>query len=421
MLRRILAAISIVVVIPSASPAQTPEVPLLPDPRRYLADLHADLKRSFYDRNLLGLNVDSMRAVADKEIANAQSDQERYRAIDRFLAPFNDSHTFFVAPRRIGLRDYHFRIRFIAEKPYVVGVDMGSLADSAGVRLGDEVLSFDGNPITRRTFHRVTSEFLGSHPIRPLKLKLKDRYNAHADVTVPIDTAEIYRTTGARFRKMLAMYRDSSELATSHLQASVADSIFVWRLPQFAHADKGIGKVVDRARKHRIVILDLRGNPGGSIKTLANLVGYFVDHEVLVGDLHTRIGTEKFVAKPKKNRFEGRLMILVDSETASAAEVFARLMQIEQRAVVYGDQTAGAVMASNFFQYYEDAGASITISDFVLHNGERLEHVGVKPDVPLIMTAAHVASQTDPILSFALLKAGARVAPAIAVNIFAGQ
>jgi C-terminal processing protease CtpA/Prc len=418
MLRRILAAISIVIVIPSVSPAQTAEGLLIADVRRYLADLHADLKRSFYDRELHGLNVDSLRDVAEKEIANAKSAQERYRAIDRFLAPFNDSHTFFVAPRRIGLADYHFRIRFVADKPYVVGVDKGSLADSAGVRLGDEVLLFDGKPLTRRTYRRNISEFLGSHPIRPLVLKLKDRYNAHADVTVPIDTTEIYRTTGARFRTMIAMYRDSSELATSHLQATVADSILVWRLPQFAHADKGIGKVVDRARKHRIVILDLRGNPGGSVKTLANLVGYFVDHEVLVGDLRTRIGTEKFVAQPKKNRFEGRLMILVDSETGSAAEVFARLMQIEKRAVIYGDQTAGAVMASNFFRYGEDAGASITISDFVLHNGERLEHVGVTPDVPLILTAAHVASQTDPMLSFVLLKAGARVPPATAAEIF---
>ena len=148
MRRGIPGAIYFVILLPSLSLAQGPDVPLLPDPRRYLADLHADLKRSFYDRNLLGLNVDSMRAVADKEIANAQSDQERYRAIDRFLAPFNDSHTFFVAPRRIGLRDYHFRIRFVADKPYVVGVDKGSLVDSAGVRLGDEVLLFDG-PTTK--------------------------------------------------------------------------------------------------------------------------------------------------------------------------------------------------------------------------------------------------------------------------------
>jgi C-terminal processing protease CtpA/Prc len=421
MLRRILAAVSIVIVIPSVSPAQTAEGLLIADARRYLSDLHADLKRSFYDRNFLGLNVDSLREVAEKEIRNAKSQQERYRAIDRFVAAFNDSHTFFVAPRRIGLGDYHFRIQFIADKAYVVGVDKESLAESAGVRLGDEVLLFDGKPLTRSTFYRIATEFLGSHPIRPLELKLKDSYNAYTDVTVPIDTMEIYRTTGARFRKMLAMYRDSSKLATSHLQATVADSILVWRLPQFTHADKGIGKVVDRARKHSIVILDLRGNPGGSIKTLTNLVGYFVDHDVLVGDLHTRVDTEKFIAKPKKNRFEGRLMILVDSETGSAAEVFARLMQIERRGVVYGDQTAGAVMASYFYQYGDDAGASITISDFVLYNGERLEQVGVKPDVPLVLTAAHIASQTDPILSFALLKAGARVAPATAAKIFAGQ
>lgn len=417
MIRRVLAVLSFAILIPAISVAQTDEGLRIAASRRYLADLHADVKRGYYDKDLRGLNLDSLRAVAERELAAAKSDQERFRAIGRFLEPFEDSHTYFMAPRRIGLSDYHFRIRFIGDKPYVVGVDPASAADTAGVRLGDEVLTFDGQPLTRDTHYRVVSDFLGSHPIRPLRLKLKDRNNAHADVTVYSDTMEIHRTGGSRFRKMLAMYRDSSEFATSHVQATVADSIFVWRLPQFTHADKGIGKVIERARKHSAVILDLRGNGGGSIKTLTNLVGYFVDRDVMVGDLHMRTGSERFVAKPKKNGYEGRLIILVDSETGSAAEIFARLMQIEKRAIVYGDRTAGAVMASNFYQYDEDVGASITVSDFVLHNGERLERVGVTPDIPLLMTSAHIASRGDVIMSFALLKAGARVPPAVAAGL----
>jgi C-terminal processing protease CtpA/Prc len=55
------------------------------------------------------------------------------------------------------------------------------------------------------------------------------------------------------------------------------------------------------------------------------------------------------VAKPKKEIFGGRMFILIDSETGSAAEIFARLMQLEGKAVIVGDRSAGAVMASNFF------------------------------------------------------------------------
>ena len=418
MLRRVLAILIMLVGVRVAlASAQSNEGVRILNSKRYLNEVHADLKRTYYDPTFKGLNPDSLKVVAEEQLKAAKSDQERFRAIERFLEPFSDSHTYFVAPRRISLSDYHMRIQFVAETPYIMGVDLGSSAETAGLRVGDQIALFDGKPLTRATYYQTVREFLGAHPIRPLALKLKGVDGGLSDVVVHADTAEIYRMGGARFRKLISATRDSAEFATSHVQATIADSIFVWRLPQFAYADKGIGKVVERARKHAVVILDLRGNGGGAIKTLADLTGYFIDRELVVADVRARFGNEKYVAKPKKNGVTGRLMILVDSETGSAAEMFARLMQIEKRAIVYGDQTAGAVMTSLFYQYDDDVGSSITISDVVMPTGERLEGVGVTPDVPLIMSATHVASKTDPVLSYALLKAGARVPPAAAVRI----
>jgi carboxyl-terminal processing protease len=201
------------------------------------------------------------------------------------------------------------------------------------------------------------------------------------------------------------------------VQATIADTVFYWRLPHFEHADRGINDVMKRARKHRVLVLDLRGNPGGSIETLTKLVSHFVDEPLTVGDLHMRAGSKQYVAKPAKEPFSGIMSILVDSETGSAAEIFARLMQLAGKATVYGDRTAGAVMAAHFYQYTEYAGASVTVSDFVLHNGERLEKVGVKPDVSLLAPPQHIGKGTDVVLSFVLAKAGARVSPTAAAQL----
>jgi carboxyl-terminal processing protease len=201
--------------------------------------------------------------------------------------------------------------------------------------------------------------------------------------------------------------------------------VFFWKLPHFATADRGIGKVVGRARKHEVLILDLRGNYGGVMKTLEKLVGYFTDQPVEVGTLHMRWDTERFHAKPKTDRFTGQLFILVDSETASAAEVFTRMMQISGRAKVIGDRTMGAVMASMYWEFEVGdgwwSGASITVSDFVLHNGERLEKIGVEPDVKIVPTAQDIAAGVDPVLAYALKETGIPMTSAQAARLITGK
>jgi C-terminal processing protease CtpA/Prc len=366
----------------------------------------------YYDPAFRGVDIEAARDSAQAEIKRADSDQERAHAIERYLMRFDDSHTFFVSPRRIRLSDFHLGLRFSGDAAFVVRVDEGSAASAAGLRAGDEIVTFNGQPLTRASYYRVVTDFLATHPIKPLDLTVRAVDRSQSQVSLIADTTEIYRIKGAAFRKLISQHRDSSKLATSHVQATIADSVFLWRLPQFRHDDGGIDDVMKRVRKHSVLVLDLRGNGGGSIETLTKLVSHFADREVLIGELHARFDRKKFVAKPKKERFNGRFFILIDSETASAAEIFARLMQLEGKAKLIGDRTAGAVMASMFFPSDDYVGASITISDFVLHNGERLEKVGVSPDILAVTPAQAIAAGTDPQLSYALLQAGARVSPA---------
>lgn len=377
----------------------------------YLNDLHADVKRSYYDKTFRGHDIEAAYDSARARLDRAESDQERYHAIDLYLEPLNDSHTRFYAPRRIHVSDFGFGFRFYGNAAFVVGIDPSTSADSAGLRLGDQIERFDGKPITRENADQVLREFFASHPIRPLPLVVRAPNQSVSELMLTADTAAIYRIKGAAFRRLLSSYQDSLERATSHVQASIADSVFFWKLPQFTHEDKGLDDVMKRVVKHPVLVLDLRGNGGGSIKTLTTLTAHFVKRELVVGEVHARFRTETFVAKPKKQVFEGRMFILIDSETASAAEIFSRLMQLEGTATVVGDRSAGAVMASNFRRYDDWAGASITISDFVLHNGERLESVGVTPDVHIVPTGAHIAQRADVTLAYALQRAGLPFSP----------
>jgi hypothetical protein len=126
-----------ILLLPIAVAAQTRDGARRAESARYLNDLHADLKRSYYDKSFRGVDIEVAYDSARARLDRAMTDQERYRAIDRFLEPLNDSHTFFVAPRRIGLSDYSFGIRFYGDAAFIVRVDPATNADSVGLRLGD--------------------------------------------------------------------------------------------------------------------------------------------------------------------------------------------------------------------------------------------------------------------------------------------
>ncbi|HEX6559582.1 MAG TPA: S41 family peptidase [Longimicrobiales bacterium] len=414
---RTTSCLTLALAIPATTSAQTRRGNDIAEAKRALSSAYSDLKRSYYDPDLHGLNLDSIYAIARDELDNARTTQQRYRAIARFMEAFDDSHTGFIAPWRVALGDYHFGLHFYGDKPFITHVDPDSHAERVGLRRGDEIVRFAGFELTRANYYHVLLEFLSADSIQPLPLTVRGPDGSLSELRLAADTMEILRMKGSEFRKLLSTSTDSSEVATSHVQVSIADSVFVWRFPRFAHVDRGLDDVAERARKHRVIIIDLRGNHGGSVETLTKALGYFVDKELIVGDLRTRISKETYTAKPKKKHVGGRIFILIDSETASAAEMFTRLLQLQGKATVIGDRSAGKVMASQYFPADDYMGAQITVSDVVLYNGERLEKVGVTPDILAVEEPRHLVAGGDPVLALALLRAGVRVSPAIAGRI----
>jgi Peptidase family S41 len=112
--------------------------------------------------------------------------------------------------------------------------------------------------------------------------------------------------------------------------APVGADILVWRMPGFRSPD-AVQRAIRKARGYKTLILDLRGNGGGALTALSALVSTTFDHEVLVAVDRPRGKERPEVAKPAKNAFLGKLFVLVDSRSASASEMFARILQLEKR------------------------------------------------------------------------------------------
>jgi C-terminal processing protease CtpA/Prc len=126
-----------------------------------------------------------------------------------------------------------------------------------------------------------------------------------------------------------------------------------------------------------------------------------------------------------KSVFNGKIVILIDSESGSASEILARLVQLEKRGVVLGDVSAGAVMQSRSFDGETSSGyssvfygASITNADVLMSDGKSVENVGVIPDEKIIPTPEDLAGFRDPVLSRAVEFLGGQLPPEIAGKMF---
>ena len=200
--------------------------------------------------------------------------------------------------------------------------------------------------------------------------------------------------------------------------------VLVWKMRGFGDP-KLVQDGVRRARAFKTLIVDLRGNGGGAVDTLNTMVSGFFDREVVVAVEKSRKKEETFRAKPARNPFLGRVIVLVDSESGSAAEMFARVVQLEKRGVVLGDRTAGAVMTARIFSHsvgLDDArvffGAMITVGDVRMSDGSSLEKIGVTPDYLTLPAPADLAAGRDPVLARAITMAGGTITAEAAGQLF---
>jgi C-terminal processing protease CtpA/Prc len=205
--------------------------------------------------------------------------------------------------------------------------------------------------------------------------------------------------------------------------SSVGD-VGILKLPSFTFDISACDKMMGWVHKDNALVIDLRGNPGGYTKTLEYLISGTFDKEVKIGDRIGRSEHKAMTAKPHGHPFPGKLVVLVDSKSASAAELYARVVQLEKRGTVMGDRSSGSVMEAKRYSYSDGTdtvvyfGASITDADIVMTDGKSLEHTGVTPDEVMVPTAADVANGRDPVLAHAVESLGGKLTPEAAGKMF---
>ncbi len=395
--------------------------------RSMLNVIKDDLKKNYYDPNFHGMDVETRFKTADGKIKEATSLGQIFGIIGQVLVDLDDSHTFFVPPGRVSKTEYGWQMQVIGERTYVTAVKPGSDAEAKGLKEGDEVYSIDGLGPVRENLWKINYMYRALRPRPGMRLVVikPDGKQQELDVFAKVQSGkQVVDLTGNDIWTVIRESENEDRLHR-HRYFELSDDLFVWKMPQFDLEKDKVDDFVGKFRKKKGLILDLRGNHGGSEETLLRLLGNVLDHDVKVGDLKRRKETKPLIAKTRgEGTFTGKLIVLIDSESGSAAELFSRVIQLEKRGTIIGDRSAGAVMRAKEYPHEIGIdtvafyGVSITDADIIMADGNSLERVGVTPDEIRLPTAIDLATKRDPVLAYAALLLGVTIAPEKAGALF---
>src|SRR5579872_1855044 len=317
--------------------------------------------------------------------------QLAYAATQGMLGSLHDSHTYFPTPSKFAASQQALTG---ASAFTGIGIRIIGRADAAGVRwvFVEDVLP--GSPAEAAGLQRF------DRIVQAGATSLRNATPGEASQAVRGPAGTTVALTVLRGQQTLQISIIRAAIQSGPVEARfIQPGIAYVRLFEFS---QGAGHDLNAALRElatqaplRAIILDLRGNPGGLITEAARVGSLFLppgtalanvtDRQDGSGVLTTR-GMGPFAQVP--------LAVLVDSGSASGAEVVAGALKDDHRATIVGEKTAGALGGAIEVPLPE-GGMFVTVERITTPRGAQVEGVGISPDVPVTLTEADMERGVD--------------------------
>jgi carboxyl-terminal processing protease len=323
-------------------------------------------------------------ALVQKYPAWTAAARPDWAVLRKMLGTLNDGHSLFMDPdevRRMNETAFSgvgVRVTRMQEDdpPYVREVFPNSPAAAAGVRPGDQIQAVDGTSTAGRSLTDIVGTIRGAQGSRVTLSVLRGQ---SPGVDIQISRAAV----------------DSPRV-----EASVRGGVLgVLRIRSFGDGvPEQVQQVLTQGRNRgaQAWILDLRGNPGGSLESMARVATNFIDARP-VGLAVDRSGQSEQIMAPGRAavpRFP--FVVLVDHETSSAAELLASAIKEYQAAPLVGTRTAGSVGLAAPQPLSDGSMIQVTVRRLTSPSGADIDEHGVEPDVAADLTIDDLQRGDDP-------------------------
>jgi len=282
----------------------------------------------------------------------------------------------------------------------VVAPIEGTPAKSEGIKPRDRILEIDGESTEGMSLEQAALKIQGEPGTQ---VTLKILHQGEEEPLILVITREKINVDSV-YKESLPDTTEPTPIPMPTI-TPVSDTIEHIRVTYFS---KRTGEEITTALEDVIaggvvgIILDLRDNPGGTLNAAVTVTSQFLAEGIVLSAMDGNGEKQSLSVEKGGLALDIPLVVLVNSNSASASEVVAGALQDYERAVIIGTQTFGKGSLNHFRELSDGSAIYITIGRWFTPNGRQIEGQGLTPDIIIDRTEDDIAQGKDPQLDKAV-------------------
>jgi carboxyl-terminal processing protease len=329
----------------------------------------------------------------DPDLVDRQTQYEQ--AINGMLETFPDSGTFYVDPATVAtsvgssgkFEGIGATVSSQNGEIVIVSPIEDTPAERAGIRAGDVILEVDGESTDGWNSQKAALKIRGAAGTE-VTLKLRHPEGNEETLTLERDEIKVKSVTtippGGALKD--GSGADISDIAYIYLREFTE--------PSKAEIQDALQAAIDSGKTG--IILDLRNNPGGLLRTTVDIADEFLEGDKIVLTERDRDGSEQaYRSKNGGIAVDIPVVVLMNRFSASGSEVLAAALQENGRAQIVGEKSFGKGTVNISNELSDGGQLYVSIAKWLTPNGLQIDGVGVRPDITIQLSDEDIDLRRD--------------------------
>lgn len=242
----------------------------------------------------------------------------------------------------------------------VIEVKENSTASEAGIKVGDILTKIDGTKVEDIPLEDVVKLIKGEVGTYVSCEVLR----GNSYITLEVERSEI--------EEELVFYKMIND-EIGYIKIKKFEQITIKQFEEALNNLESLGQ--------KSMILDLRNNPGGLVIAATDIADKFLDKGIIVSTKDKFNNTIKEYKAKDDEKFEKPLIVLVNENSASAAEILSGALKDYNIGTILGVKTYGKGIVQSTIEMTDGTAVKLTTSKYLTPNGNNIHGVGIEPDI----------------------------------------
>lgn len=372
----------------------------------------SNVNEHFYDPNFNGIDWNKKHIEYKTQIENCNNTDTLFLLLNKMLSELNSSHCGVgllseldkaVSPYIFSNGEIGIDIRIIKNQILITKVLKNSSADIANIKAGFIIEKIDNLTLSEiKRIVKFKPPFNNRNKVFHLTSEVLRHIYGQSGTNVEIVFLDVNNKshteilTRTERQNGISLYDGMPPAYLKSESYFISENIAYLTFNAFNPVDlEHVLNNLEKVKNSKELIIDLRGNDGGSIEEMKLLLGRFISERRIYGIYINRNERNEDFIEPTGSKYQGKVVLLVDEMSVSGAENMAGIIQQFKIGKIIGNQTPGQMLWGNGYLINDSIALVIPIYKFEYPNGFNPENNGITPDIEVELKREDLLKNKD--------------------------